>query len=88
MDKSEVAAFLESTGKVEGWLFPIDAYAIAMIDEIQRRENITGNLFEIGVHHGKTAIFLARAATIEETLGVCDVFEHHGGRDPFLANLR
>jgi hypothetical protein len=88
MKKPEVAEYLDATSKVEGWFFPIDAYAIAMFDEIQSREKINGNLFEVGAHHGKTAMFLARAASIEETVGVCDVFEDDGGRDVFLANVR
>jgi Methyltransferase domain len=88
MKKPEVVEYLNATSKVEGWFFPIDAYAIAMIDEIQRRENIGGNLFEVGAHHGKTAMFLARTATIEETVGVCDIFEDHGGREVFLENIR
>ena len=97
MKKDEVAAYLRSTTEVEGWFFPIDAYAFAMFDEIQKREGIAGNLFEIGVHHGKTAIFLARAAAVGEIVGVCDVFgsqelnvDHsgEGSRELFLANMR
>jgi methyltransferase family protein len=97
MKKTDVADYLRATADVEGWFFPIDAYAFAMFDEIQRREGISGNLFEIGVHHGKTAIFLAREAAQGETVGVCDVFENQelnvdrsgeGSRELFLANMR
>lgn len=88
MKKPDVTAYLESTGKVEGWFLSIDAYAIAMFDEIQRRENIRGNLFEIGAHHGKTSIFLAHAAAVDEQVGVCDIFEDEEGREVFLANMR
>lgn len=75
MDRNAVAAYLHETRGVEGWFFPIDAFLFAFVDEIQKREGIRGNLFEIGVHHGKTALFLARAAAPGEVLGVCDVFE-------------
>jgi hypothetical protein len=97
MKKTGVADYLTATAGVDGWFFPVDAYAFGMIDEIQKREGVSGNLFEIGVHHGKTAIFLARAAAPGEIVGVCDVFEdqqfnvdHSGGanRDQFLANMR
>ena len=97
MDQREVAAYLDDTRHVEGWFFPIDAYLFAVIDDIQKREGIEGNLFEIGVHHGKTAIFLARMLRPSELLGVCDVFEQQdenrdrsgeGSRELFLANLR
>jgi len=96
MKKTGVADYLASTARVDGWFFPVDAYAFGMIDEIQKRESISGNLFEIGVHHGKTAIFLARAAAPGEIVGVCDVFEDQqlnvdhsgsGSRDQFLANM-
>jgi hypothetical protein len=85
MKKTDVADFLQATSGVEGWFFPVDAYAFGMIDEIQKQEGITGNLFEVGVHHGKTAIFLARSAVPAEVVGVCDVFE---SQEPFLGNMR
>lgn len=97
MNKSEVRSYLSATRGVEGWFFPIDAYLFAMIDAIQKSEGIAGNLFEIGVHHGKTAIFLARMARPGEILGVCDVFEQQdlnrdqsgeGSRELFLRHLR
>jgi len=97
MQKHEVAEYLRSTRDVEGWFFPIDAYLFAMIDEIQKEEGIAGDLFEIGVHHGKTAIFLAHMTSHDERVGVCDVFEQQelnrdrsgeGNREIFLRHLR
>ena len=97
MNPHDVAEYLDVTREVEGWFFPIDAYLFAAIDEIQRREGIRGNLFEIGVHHGKTAIFLARMLRDAEVLGVCDVFERQelnvdhsgeGSRELFEKNMR
>ena len=70
-----VSNYLNATRHVEGWFFPIDAYLFVTVDAMQKRMNIRGNLFEIGVHHGKTAIFLAHLASPHETLGVCDVFD-------------
>jgi SAM-dependent methyltransferase len=75
MDRAAVAEYLRATRDVEGWFFPIDALLFAIVDEIQKREAITGDLFEIGVHHGKTALFLARMAAPGESVGVCDVFD-------------
>src|SRR5512133_2585130 len=97
MNKVEVADYLKATRGVEGWFFPIDASLFGMIDAIQKREEITGDLFEIGVHHGKTAIVLARMAAPGEALGVCDVFEQQelnadssgeGSRELFEKNMR
>jgi hypothetical protein len=75
MTPDDVRRYLDDTRTVEGWFFPVDAYLFAFVDEVQRREGIGGNLFEIGVHHGKTAIFLARMQREGEALGVCDVFD-------------
>jgi hypothetical protein len=97
MQREDVRRYLGETKDVQGWFFPVDAYLFGLIDEIQRREDLRGHLFEIGVHHGKTAIFLARMARDGELLGVCDVFEQQelnrdhsgeGSRDVFLRNLR
>lgn len=96
MTRDEVTRYLDETRSVEGWFFPIDAYLFGFIDDVQRREGIRGNLFEIGVHHGKTAIFLARCVRDAEILGVCDVFEQQelnrdrsgeGSREIFERNM-
>jgi hypothetical protein len=94
--RDEVTRYLDETRAVEGWFFPVDAYLFGFIDEVQRREGVRGNLFEIGVHHGKTALFLARCRRDGEVLGVCDVFEQQelnrdrsgeGSREVFLRNM-
>jgi hypothetical protein len=97
LNRHDVAAYLEATRGVEGWFFPIDAYLFAAVDARQQRDGVEGNLFEIGVHHGKTAIFLARMLRERELLGVCDVFEQQelnrdhsgeGSRALFEQNMR
>ncbi len=94
--RDEVTRYLDETRSVEGWFFPVDAYLFGFIDEVQRQEGIAGNLFEIGVHHGKTALFLAGCRRDGEALGVCDVFEQQdlnrdrsgeGSREVFLRNM-
>jgi Methyltransferase domain len=96
MTEDQIQQFLNDTENVEGWFFPIDASLFGALDEIQKRERITGELFEIGVHHGKSAILLARMLQADESLGVCDVFgqqelnvDHsgEGSRELFLRNL-
>jgi hypothetical protein len=96
MTDDHVQQFLDDTESVEGWFFPIDASLFGALDEIQKRERIRGDLFEIGVHHGKSAILLGRMLAAGERLGVCDVFgqqelnvDHsgEGSRELFLRNL-
>lgn len=97
MLRSEVEEYLRATADVEGWFFPIDAYLVGLLDALQKEMGVHGNLFEIGVHHGKSALLLARAAASGDVLGVCDVFEDQpanlddsgeGSRELFLRNLR
>lgn len=97
MKKTAVAEYLQQTKGVEGWFFPIDALLFGIADELQKRDGVRGNLFEIGVHHGKTALFLARMADEGEVVGVCDVFERQelnrdrsgsGNREIFERHLR
>lgn len=97
MYKCEVKDYLRATSGVKGWFFPIDAALFGAIDEIQKREGVSGNLFEIGVHHGKATALLARMKREGERLGVCDIFENQGlnrdasgkgDKEIFLANMR
>src|SRR5882672_6058091 len=78
MKKLEIKDFLRSTAGVKGWFFPIDASLFGVVDEIQKMEGVRGNLFEIGVHHGKSTVLLARSVQPQEVLGVCDIFEDQG----------
>lgn len=96
MTAEQVQQFLTATRGIEGWFFPIDALLFGAFDEIQSRESIGGNLFEIGVHHGRSAILLARMLRDAEVLGVCDVFgaqelnvdrSGEGSRELFLHNV-
>ena len=97
MNKLEVRQYLQASADVKGWFFPIDAALFGAVDEIQKMEGVAGNLFEIGVHHGKSTVLLARSLRGEERLGVCDIFEDQGlnrdasgkgDRDIFTSHMR
>lgn len=97
MRVADVKQYLAETAGVEGWFFPVDAYLFGFFDTVQQANGIAGNLFEIGVHHGKTALLLARMLRTGERLGVCDVFGRQelnvdrsgeGSLDLFRRNLR
>jgi hypothetical protein len=96
MKKPEVRRFLRDSAGVKGWFFPVDAALFGAVDEIQKLEGIEGDVFEIGVHHGKSAILLARSLREGERIGVCDIFEDQGqnrdasgkgDRDVFLGHM-
>jgi hypothetical protein len=61
---------------IHGWFEAAGLFAL--LDEIQRETGTTGDLFEIGAHHGKSAVVLGRMARSGETVGVCDIFSGQG----------
>lgn len=65
-----------------------------LLDEVQQRHDVRGDLFEIGVHHGKSAVLLGRMLRQGERLGACDLFaatnpsgSGSGNRAVFEANM-
>ena len=88
---------VRKTRPIDGWLSPGAIYLFALIDAVQKQLGIEGNLFEIGVHHGKSALVLGAMAQPSDRLGVCDIFgaqalnvsaSGKGDRDIFLRNFR
>ena len=72
--------YIKRIRRIEGWFWPAAGHLFAMLDEIQKLSGITGNLFEIGAYHGKSAVILAAMLDHErERLGVCDNFGDHDG---------
>lgn len=77
MDAAQAQRLATKMRSIHGWLSPGAVALFALIDEVQRREGISGDLFEIGVHHGKSAVLLCLMAGPGERIGVCDLFGSH-----------
>lgn len=76
MKTKEAEKIIQKTKDIHGWFSFWDARLFAWIDEIQKSNGVIGDIFEIGVYHGKSAVFLgAMLDPTQEKLGVCDVFE-------------
>ena len=98
MRSVEVKRCLKSSVKIEGWFSNDAARLFGWVDEIQKNNNVAGDLFEIGCHHGKSAQLMgAMARPQSETLAVCDLFgmqsdnvsnSGHGDRDIFESNMQ
>ncbi len=82
---------------IEGWMMPGAAALLGLLDDVQNSAAVHGHLFEIGVHHGKSAVLLCAMARADEQVGVCDLFGQQdrnasdsgsGDRLVFEANLR
>lgn len=98
IDRKKLSFYLICMHLMEGWFYKEAAQMFAWIDYIQKRKGITGNLFEIGTHHGKSAIMLGLMVDpAKEQLGICDIFSKQefnisksggGNRDVFIINLK
>jgi len=75
MNPAKAKQVARESKAIPGWFSPEASMLFAWIDEIQKRNNIAGDCFEIGCHHGKSAVLLASLVDPrKEKLGVCDLF--------------
>jgi len=82
--------------QVDGWLSDMAIAMIRCLDSAQQHHQITGNVCEIGVHHGRLFILLDLLTTQGENALAIDVFEDQhlnydksgkGEREIFLSNI-
>jgi hypothetical protein len=82
---------------IEGWGIDDElARFFLALNDFHRRRDVYGALFEIGVHHGRSAVLLALMSAPGEVSVFVDLFERqaenidasgHGDRQIFEANL-
>jgi Methyltransferase domain len=61
---------------IEGWGIDANLGRLFLyLNEYQRQSKIYGNLFEIGVHHGRSAVLLALMSSLGETAVFVDLFD-------------
>jgi hypothetical protein len=101
---SAAERYIDAMEGVPGWFAKVDARLLLGIDRCQADHSSGGDLLEIGVYLGKSAILLGFLAAGGEALHVCDPFEPSGalpaadrvhsglyveaGRSAFEANYR
>ena len=64
----------EIEGRIEGWFYKPDILCLWLIDLIQKRMEIPGDLCEIGVYHGKSLLLLANLRRPDEIIYGFDDF--------------
>lgn len=75
MDPTAAKLAWSKARRIHGWFSVEAGMLLAWFDDMQKRSEIVGDLFEIGVHHGRSSVFLASMLNVEtEKLGVCDLF--------------
>ncbi len=96
MDVKHIIKFSTSTRKIGGWFDTEAALLIGILDTYQKTLKITGNIFEIGVHFGKRAVFFNNLLGPSEEMQICDIFENQtlnasgsgfGSKIEFLNNM-
>jgi hypothetical protein len=96
-DKAFVVYALLGQRTVQGWLDPLGLHLIETIERAQRDADISGNVAEIGIHHGKLFLLLSLLRRPGETAVAIDLFEAQhlnvdasgrADRAAFEANLR
>ena len=78
MDPITAQKIIIKSKKIGGWFSSEAAMLIAMIDEVQKDMNLDGDIFEIGVHHGKSSIFFSHLLRDQEFISICDLFGTYG----------
>jgi len=88
--------YLRRHHEIEGWIEHVAAHVIAYLIALQTANGISGNMMEIGVHHGRLFILLALGCQSGETSLAVDLFEQQhlnsrrsgqGDRARLIANL-
>src|SRR5262245_52306626 len=77
---------LGSISEIEGWFSPLDARVFIAVDELQRARSVRGDLLEIGVFQGRSAVLLGYFRQEGERLVACDLFERSRQRRRFEDN--
>lgn len=98
MNPSKAKQLTRQSKAIPGWFSQEASMLFAWIDEIQLRNNIKGDCFEIGCHHGKSALLLGSLVRPGvEQLSVCDLFGQqsdnvsrsgNGDLDAFNTNMQ
>jgi len=76
---------------VDGWLELVDAELFRTVDHVQRQRGVRGDLVDVGVYRGRSAVLLGLLADRDEQVIACDLFEDavpYPGRPALFGELR
>lgn len=71
----ELEQYSKDVQTIPGWFWPVDMFLFGGIDQLQKVEALTGDILEIGVYQGKSAVLLGYFLRPHEELMVCDTFD-------------
>jgi len=67
--------YLHYSDRIEGWMYQTTGLAMMELLWLQESASLAGNIAEIGIHHGCSALALVAAARENETIFAIDVFD-------------
>jgi hypothetical protein len=67
--------YLYYSDRIDGWMYQTTALAMMELLWVQEEAGLAGNIAEIGVHHGCSALALVAAARRDEALIAIDLFD-------------
>ncbi|GAB3170366.1 class I SAM-dependent methyltransferase [Telluribacter humicola] len=79
MEYYEAKKAYQKVRNISGWFSEEAALVLALTDTVQKQHQFSGDIFEIGVHHGKSALYLHHLLSGQENLKVCDLFGNQSG---------
>lgn len=98
MERSFLQSYLDAFQQVEGWFHYDAALMFMAFNQLIAQHNISGNVLEIGVHHGLSSIGTAALRGQGKLFYAVDLFEHMqemnvsrsggGNRPIFERNMR
>lgn len=74
MEYQKATEVFKKVSAISGWFSKEAALLLSIINTVQEQNYFEGDIFEIGVHHGKSALFFHHFLHEGEKLGVCDIF--------------
>jgi len=98
MSRSFLESYFDAFDRIEGWLSPDAALMFMAYNEIIAADDIAGDVLEIGVHHGLSALALAALRRDGATFVAIDLFDElqaqnisasgSGSQSRFMQNMR
>jgi hypothetical protein len=77
-----IAAYRATMREIHGDLHEQDAHLLQILSDLQHEKGVVGDILEIGVYRGQTAILLGLLLDESESLHVCDRFDPPSADDP------
>ena len=85
---SRVMEFSGKLNAVPGWLDRVDQICLQEVLTYQSSVDMSGDLLELGVYQGKSAIHLAHYLSQGESITVCDLFDEASSEQTIRADAR